>query len=147
MIRLATIDDVPALVAMGERMRGDTEYRTRVKQNPAQMAATATMLIQSPDGVVFVADKGSCIVGMFGAMAYPNPIDGQRVAGELFWWVNRESRGSLGVRLLRSGERWAAGAGAIRLEMFAPNERVAELYRRIGYEAAETTFIKELVAA
>jgi hypothetical protein len=48
--------------------------------------------------------------------------------------------------LLFAAERWARENNIRRCIMIAPNERVASVYRRLGYELLETQYIKDLAA-
>lgn len=141
-IRTADVTDTAALIAMGRHMRTATGYSQHLIDNPAQMAAMVKQLVESPDGVVFVAESLPWhLVGMIGMWAYPHHLDGQRVAGEIFWWTEPEARGA-GLRLLREAERWAKKQGAVSVQMVAPDERVGRLYERLGYSRIETSYGK-----
>jgi GNAT superfamily N-acetyltransferase len=59
------------------------------------------------------------------------------------WWVEPGHRG-IGVRLYYALERWARARGAVALQMIAPTEAVAAIYRRLGYGAIETIYQKRL---
>jgi GNAT superfamily N-acetyltransferase len=145
-IRRATLEDLPAIVAMAARFRGTTAYAGLVDENLEQLEQLARFLIEF--GVVFVAEKfGRVLVGMLGATLVTHPIGGERIASEVAWWVEPEYRGgTAGVRLLEAAETWATTQGARRFQMIAPtaNARVGELYRRRGYCEVETTWQREL---
>lgn len=147
-IRRATREDVPAIVAMAARFRGETAYAGLVDENLEALEALARFLIEF--GVVFVAEKfGRVLVGMLAATVITHPISGERIASEVAWWVEPEYRGgTAGVRLLEAVEQWAVAQGARRFQMIAPtaNARVGELYRRRGYTEIETIWQRELVA-
>lgn len=140
-IRTATDADTSALVTMGRRMRTETSYAAHLVDNPAQMAAMVATLLDSPDGVIFVADAGCDLYGMIGMLVYTHHLDGQRVAGEIFWWTEPSARG-FGLRLLREAEAWAKTRGAVSVQMVAPNDRVGRLYERLGYGRIETSYGK-----
>lgn len=144
MRRAATLDDVDEIVAMGERFRSQTEYETRIAPNPDVMRALAMRLIGDPDGLILVADLGTQLVGMLATIIYAHHISGERVAGEVAWWVDPEQRGDIGLGLLHDVERWARARGAIWLEMLAPNARIEQLYTRLGYAPVERTYHKRL---
>lgn len=144
-LREAVQSDLPMLVAMGQRFLASSLYRGVITENVDQMAATASMLVDSPDGCVIVAETdGSGPVGMLGVVAFTHHISGERVGGEVFWWVEPAARGTVGVRLLKAAEAWARAHGASQIQMIAPNERVATLYARLGYQAMETTYLRSL---
>lgn len=140
-IRLALDGDTDALVTMGRRMWAETSYRNHIIDNPEQMAAMVTLLLDSPDGVIFIAELEGKPVGMIGMLAYANHLDGRRVAGEVFWWIEPEARGA-GLRLLQVAESWAAEVGAQSVQMVAPDDRLGKLYERLGYSRIETSYGK-----
>jgi len=143
-IRHATLDDVPAIVRMGQQFI-QTDYRHIVRENPEQMAALVTMLIEGEHGTVFVIDHEDDVVGMIGILCTTHCISGDMFAGELFWWVNPDQRGN-GVRLLRKAESWAIKRGAKTIQMIAPNEQVGHLYARMGYAPVEMSYQKFITA-
>lgn len=146
-IRDATSEDIPRLVAMGERFLTETVYRDRgVGVNAAAMTRTVLLLLNSPTGAVFVAEDAGALVAMIGLLLFENPITGELTASELFWWVEPEhrGRGGYGVRLLKRGEQWARTTGAHKIHMIAPTQAVGELYRRLGYDYLETAYQKAI---
>lgn len=141
MIRSAGPDDIPRLVEMGRRFRKETSYNAHLADNAEQMRETAAKLI-GVDGIL-VTERGGEIVGMIGFIVHTHFISGEKVGGEVFWWVEPEHRGE-GVKLIKEAEKRVRQAGAKQFQMIAPNDRVANLYRRMGYEFVETTYQKNL---
>lgn len=139
MIREATEADVDSIVAMGRRFLSETRYRGTIADNPAQMAVLARNLITNEVGVLLVSEAAGVLTGMFGAFLYVHPISGERMATELFWWVQPEHRGH-GIRLLKHAERWARGQGAKALQMIAPTPDVEAIYSALGYSQVETAY-------
>ena len=140
-IREATVDDIPVLVAMGMRFAQSDAYKHIVRDNPVQFEKMARMLITSGLGVMLVLEKNGCVEGMIGMLCTPHFLSGDMFAGEICWWINPEHRGD-GVRLMRSAETWAREQGALSIQMVAPNERVGSLYERMGYQQTETSYQK-----
>lgn len=126
---------------MGLRFRRESEYRGIIQENPEQMRALATQLARS--GSLLVSERNGRLVGMLGYVVFPHFLSGELVSGEVFWWVEPEFRGE-GVKLLRAAEERSRDYGAKYMQMIAPNERVAGLYRRLGYQAIETSFQRPL---
>lgn len=143
MIREATPADTPRLVEMGERFLTETIYRGRVTVNPAQMAATVTLMRGGEVGKIFVLEINGAVVGMIGLLIFIHPIAGETTVSEVFWWVEPEHRGG-GLRLLKRAEQWARTQGAVKLMMIAPTAEVGQLYLRLGYEPLETTYQRTL---
>jgi GNAT superfamily N-acetyltransferase len=142
-IREATVDDVPRLVEMGQRFRAESPYATRLTENPAQMRALVTQLLETESGIVFVEEQDDQIVGMFLGFLFLHPISGDLIGSEVVWWVEPEFRGR-GLRLMRRGEAWAREHGARFMQMVAPTPDVAQLYRRLGYEEVEQVYQRRM---
>lgn len=145
MIREATIDDIPVLVAMGMRFAQSDAYKRFVRDNPVQFEEMARMLITSGLGVMLVLEKNGCVEGMIGMLCTPHFLSGDMFAGEICWWINPEHRGD-GVRLMKFAETWAREHGALSIQMVAPNERVGRLYERMGYQQTEVSYQKQFDA-
>lgn len=143
--RLATLADVPAIVLMGLRFIQETSYRDQIAQNPAAMAAIVTRLVDTDIGDVCVVEKDGALVGMLGMFVWQHPISDERIASEMFWWVEPEHRGGrAGMQMLRWAEDWAAAQHAQRVLMIAPTDAVAHVYERRRYTKVETTYTRAL---
>jgi len=144
-VRDATMDDLDRIIEMATRFVAETTYRDRIANNPAAMRALAEGLLANDASICLLAEQGGRVVGMFGGIVYAHHISGERIAGEVCWWVDPESRGSsAGLRLLREAERMAAARGAGAMQMIAPTDHVAKIYRSLGYEFVEATYQRSL---
>ncbi len=144
MIRLATLDDIPALVAMGQQFADTPEYASILTLDPQVTAAMASMLVQSPDALVLVdAPEGGEPVGMLAFLLTPHLMSGELLALEVVWWVNPEAR-SEGVRMLRAAEAWAKERGAHAVQLIAPSARVERFYQVMGYRRVEVAYQKRI---
>jgi GNAT superfamily N-acetyltransferase len=141
MIRLAVASDVPRLVEMGQRFRKESEYHRHYPDNPEQLAKLTAQLIAC-DGAL-LCERAGQIVGMFGYVLYPHLLSGELVAAEVCWWVEPEHRGE-GIKLLREAEKLAQARGAQQMQMIAPNDKVANLYQRLGYVFVEAAYQRSL---
>lgn len=138
MIRNATIYDVQEIVVMGCKFIGHTRYAKHIYENPKAMTMLAEKLI-SQNGLL-ISEVGNKIIGMLGFIVYRHFISDELIAGEVFWWVEEEHRGKDGIKLFLEMKRRAKQIGAKRLQMIAPTEKVAEFYKRIGFEFVESTY-------
>ena len=147
-IREATLQDVPALVEMGQLFLTSTAYESLVGNNPDQMRVTAEYLISGDAGTVLVAENATgALVAMIGLQLFPHHISGQRTVGEAFLWVDPQSRGTLGVRLLKAAYAWAQTMGAEKMQLVAPIESgVGAIYEHLGYTAIEVAYQKDVAA-
>lgn len=141
MIRLAVARDVPRLVEMGLRFRRESEYNQHLSENAEKMAELAGRL--AADDCLLVSEREGLLVGMLGYVLFPHFLSGELVAGEVFWWVEPGFRGE-GLKLLRAAETRSRAAGAKYLQMIAPNDRVAAVYKRLDYSFVEAAYQKLL---
>ncbi len=144
--REATADDLPRVVAMFAEFVATSQYRHYVGNDPRHSAAMIQTLIDDPDRALFVVDDAEVgVIGMLGLLIFTQPFSGERVASELFWWLDPAHRGH-GGWLLKRGESWARAHGAIRMSMMAPVDkpRVAETYEKLGYAEVERIFQRDL---
>ena len=81
-------------------------------------------------------------------MLYPDLYSGDLIATEFFWFVRAEVRGQ-GLKLYYAFEAWARARHCAQIRMVhlldLMPERLAKVYRRLGYEPAETHYVKELI--
>lgn len=143
MIRDATLADISVLVDMGGRFIHSTSYFGRFANNANARRELMERLIDHPDGALFVSEKDGIVVGMIGVYAYQHPWSGERIGGEVFWWVDPEARGC-GMQLLRRAEKWADEAGCVRFQMIAPNDKVARVYKHLGYAKIEECYQRDI---
>ena len=144
MIRHAVEQDLPRIVEMGRRFLRESPYHDHFLENPTAMEQLVRRLMLGPGGFL-VAFKEGKLVGMLGYVIHDHFISGERVAGEVVWWIEPEARGGrLAIQLIYQAEREARAAGAVSIQMIAPNLRVTEMYARMGYEKVETTCQKRL---
>lgn len=145
-IRAATTADLPAIVEMGLRFHQGTRYRDLLSPTAGQILSLAEKMLASEDATILLASDGKSkdtLVGMIGLWVGTNVLQ-QRIAEEVAWWVDPASRGVIGVQLLRRGELWAIGRGAVVLKCGAPIADIEALCDRMGYQRVEVVYQKEL---
>ena len=134
------------MVLMGIAFLAES-YLGRLVENPDQMGSLAAKLLSSgDDAVIFVSEGKNGLDGMIGMVVHEHFVSGERVAGEIFWYVAPTARGSIGIRLLKEAERWAKSRQAVTLQVVAPAgaERVAGVYKALGFSAVETMWQRPL---
>ncbi len=148
MIRDATEDDIPEILAMGRKFFDLAGWSEVAEWDDASVTATLNHLMGSDDGILLVIDDGAGrITGMAGALLYPFYLNiKHRTGQELFWWVEPEARGREALELFDALENRARGQGAMSFAMITVeglrSAALGRYYRRRGYRAAETTYIK-----
>jgi len=133
MIRAATPDDIPVLLAMGREFHAASGMAFGF--NDAAVAGFLTRMVEAEGAVVLMTDKGAIGGALNAAYCDPSWV----YAVELFWWARGD-----GLALLRAFERWAqqAGASEIRMTSLAALPRADRLLRCVGYVPAEVSYSK-----
>lgn len=143
MIRQATPEDLERIVEMGVRFINETSYVKFLSPSVESITMSVVNLMANPNAILLVSGSDATVTGMIGMLSFDHPFSGERVASEMFWWVDPEARGD-GIRLLVAAEKWAKEAGAVKVQMVAPNERVGEIYERLSYTPVETMYQRAL---
>lgn len=145
MIRLATLDDVPAIVRLATQFIETTEYVAVLTVNPSQLEALTSALLEREDAAVWLADREGVVVGMLAVHVFAHPFSGQRLAGEICWFMATEARGGGdAVRLLSKAESWARQQKVEAMQLTAPNDRVGAFYERRGYCGIERAYYQRM---
>lgn len=144
--RQATSADRDALIEMGALFMGEYRHTANVVTDTrTRVTAIVDKVLQ--EGVAVVAeDRTGMLVGLLGFIVGVHPITGVVTACECAWFVHPVQRGgSVGIRLIGESEKMALNCGAKRLQIGAPDDKVASLMKRLDYQVGELTFFKELV--
>ena len=144
MIRAAKPADLDPIVDMCREFIAEGTYAGLIEFDRERFTRLVEAVIGSPAAVVLVADGGSGINGMIAVMVEHNVLTGAVTAGELFWWVRPDHRGTLGWRLAKAAEAWGREHGATQMRMGAPDDGVGSMLERGGFKRAEIMYQKEL---
>ncbi|HKY81197.1 MAG TPA: GNAT family N-acetyltransferase [Sphingobium sp.] len=149
MIRLATLEDIPAIAEMGERFHGEAGWEDIAGYSVEDCSISLRQMIEGDLGIVIVAEDEGRIVGIAGGLIFPLYFNHAHKSGqELFWYVEPGRRDGLGRKLKTALEDEARKAACqswtmIALDKVSP-EATGRLYRRDGYRAAEHSWIRRL---
>ena len=148
MIREATIEDVPAIAAMGEEFHRQAGWSDIFDYVEADCAKSIEGLIPNESFICLVAETDK-IVGMAAGVVSPVYFNHSHVSGEeLFWWVADDAPQMAGIRLLGALEDAGRAKGCTSWQMKSlaklGGDRMSKLYERRGYRASENSFIKRL---
>jgi len=149
MVRKATIADIPAMEKMGESFYkyGGFE-RYGLSYTPDAFKKVLTNLIESPDFMVLVCEKGTELVGSIAGVFGPWLTDpSQNILTELWWWVDVEKHGQgVGTSLIQAFEREAVmggSVGTIMVTLAGPQEdKLKSVYTKMGYSHLEAQYFK-----
>lgn len=145
MIRTAVASDLDRIVEIGSRSLLDGPYAGIIKDVPAQARKCAEMVMASGKIFLAVNDDG-LTVGLIGILFARHHFSDQPYATELMWYVlpGHRKGNNFASELRWKAENEAANWGAEDMLMTAPNEEVAALYKRAGYEPLEVVCRKKL---
>lgn len=147
-IRFATPDDA---IAVAEMVGAFYDAAVKDMLGPYDKLAMANLVAAtslSSDACTIVAEDGDRIIGAMCMASYNHPFKPSiRVAQEMFWWVEQESRKSgAGKMMLDYAEQWAKNIGCYSMVMATmhgiDHERNSAFYGRNGYRPFEYTHLK-----
>jgi GNAT superfamily N-acetyltransferase len=150
-IRFATLDDIPALVALGRRMHAITRFRTMPYDEGRVARSLRAALDQGKERYVcFVAeDSEGQVVGGLLAVLERHIFTDQVTASVMQYEVLPERRmAGYGLRLMKAFEQWARNRKVAEIS-FGVNSgegyaQVGSFARRIGYQPVGENFIKSV---
>ena len=148
-IRLATVEDIPALVALGRRMHAITRFRN-FDYSEERVARSLRHVLEKGETryVCFVAEDGlKQIVGGLLAVLERQVFSEVLIASVMHYMVLPEKRmGGYGLQLLKSFERWASnrrvGEIALGINSGSEIETLAGFVRSMGFRKVGDNFVK-----
>lgn len=152
-IRRVVEADFETIVEMGRAMHDEApEYANRdfseEKVRRMLKSMCGTLLVPHPACALVAVDEGK-IIGMMGGLAVEHFFGHDKIASDYVLYVRPEHRrGTAAVRLVRAFEKWAVEQGVVSIHpgvtTGVANERVRDLYARLGYEPNGYTLIKRV---
>lgn len=144
MIRPATHDDITAILQLSAAMHNESRYRT-LPYNADKFAAVLQQLLDSPQGMVAVAEREGRVIGAIAAVITEHYFADATISYELGLYIEKPQRGGLaGYRLAKAYIDWARSRGVDQIDMGITtgiNEsRTASLYTRLGLNRVGTVF-------
>jgi len=148
MIRRATWEDIPDLVAVAENMVNESPEWGDFDEE--SMSRTLRNVFRG-GGAAFVAKAPGLPAPIGAAVAFltTRPFSGERFVADLAIWVRPEKRGSLlGAKLVSTLEAWAREEEAVEIQLGVSSgihpDRTGALYESLGYRASGLVFVKKL---
>ncbi|MFM9434609.1 GNAT superfamily N-acetyltransferase [Janthinobacterium sp. CG_23.3] len=137
-IRVATLDDLPRILDLGELLHKESPRWSRLTFNRDKAAAFMRMLLTSESGVVFVAERDGVVVGGIAGYAEAHWASDDVLANEVSFFMDPGARGSMApTRLICALRAWGEIRGAKWLHAGTSTgldpERTAGLYERLGF--------------
>ena len=142
MIRLISAAEVPLLLPQAREFFKEGQIQGTLNEPHFIQALTQQMQA----GRMFVLAEGSPFRGAISGAMFEDLATGEPCCMEYFWYVDRNERGTLGVRLLASFEEQAVLRGARRILMMhhvsEQTEKFKHIYERRGYTLREQVFVR-----
>ena len=146
MIRPVEISELELAYTLGAKFYQEGNVPGQIKKDV--FINTWTTFISTKVGIVFGLFNDKDLIGMIGGIIFPDPNDGDLVATEMFWYVDKTQRGIGGIKLFELFKKWAILAKAKRLIMVhlveLMPEKLDRFYRKQGFLPTEISYIKEL---
>ncbi|TMN18468.1 GNAT family N-acetyltransferase [Pseudoxanthomonas sp. X-1] len=144
-VRKATHDDVPAILAMGAAFFAASGYGALTSFDPDHASVVVGMMIGT--GTQLVAEHEGALVGMAGAVVAPHTFNFRALmAHEVMLWAMPEARGlGVGRALFKALDAACEEAGAVGLQMLMLENsppHVADLYEAEGFRPSESAWTK-----
>lgn len=137
MIRNATRQDIPAILAHAQAMHVESRYRV-LPWDGDKVAGLIDWLIDYPDGIAIVAEEDGQIVGGFLGAITPHFCSPATVAQDYGLFVAQQWRGSaIGADLLRAFVAWAKSRDVAMINVGVTtgikHESTARLFGHVGF--------------
>lgn len=141
MIRLATRDDIPAIVQLGERFFEESPTYAPMVYAPEKIDALTSHLIDDPSGFVRVIDRGTGLLGGMIGLVAEHWASRALVATECVLFVQAGARGQVYAgQLVAEFREWGRAQGCFKAVAGTSSgvtpELCARLYERCGFTRA-----------
>lgn len=137
-IRQATLDDLPALINLGELMHAESPRFSSITFSTVRLGHTLAALVQSPMGFVWVTEtEAGEVVGAMVATAFQHWASDDLMTTDLALFLAPEHRGgTAAARLARKYHQWARDLGAKLIQQGVTTgvhtDQTVQLLERLG---------------
>lgn len=149
-VRIATVEDLPALLDFAKAFHKESPYRN-LRFDYGKTWASYKQVIEAGglNSIVLIAHEGGKPLGMVAAVCDSPVFSSDRVATELAWYIGVPYRKSRKAFLLfQAYEEWARRVGCDYVQgAYLIGEGQADLqkfYEHKGYKGVEMSYIKSL---
>lgn len=148
-LRLAVLEDIPVLLDFARNFHRASCYNgmkfDRVK---GEKFLRGIIMGSTMDGVILVALQDDKPIGFLVGMANEPVFSSVKIATELGWWIEPESRHTRASFLIyRAYEDWAFRIGCTHVQgAYLPgvSPDLDEFYKKRGYLQVESSYLKTL---
>ena len=144
-LRIATIEDLPAICVLGRVMHDESTFAP-MDYDVNRVKETISDLMDKSQFVVVAEDTNGEVIGGMAGMVTQSWFGNDMVANDLALFVTRDERGGMAaVKLIKTFVHWAklAGAKQIRPGVTTGHERAEKLFERLGFARCGASFVME----
>lgn len=144
-LRMATPDDLPAIVVLGRVMHQESSFAP-MDYDVDRVKETISDLMNKSQFVVVAEDTNGEVIGSMAGMCTQSWFGSDMVANDLALFIHPDHRGGmLAVKLIKTFVHWAklAGAKQIRPGVVTGSRTAEALYDRLGFTRCGATFCME----
>lgn len=138
-VRLATVEDVPALVEMGAKFHAMSPHEFMGEYDPQATARMLVFMVQSPQAVLMTNGEG--VIGGTYAPVYFQPA--KWMIEENFWWSGKDGFALLEAMLVHA-KGWGADFCLLSTLENDHSKAIDRLLTRKGFRLMERRYIKEI---
>lgn len=138
-VRLATVEDIPALVEMGAKFHAMSPHQFMGAYDHAGIARMLRFMIDSPQAVLLTNGEG--LIGGTYAPVYFAPSTW--MIEENFWWAGKDGFALLD-NLLDHAKGWGAAFCLLSTLENDRSKAIGRLLKGKGFRLMERRYIKEL---
>ena len=148
-LKQASLDDVPAIMAMGEKLYKDSVYQNmKLDLVRARQMLEKFIIEGAEDYMVVLSHDNGKPVGVIAAYVFTPLFSSDKVATEVLLWLEPEYRTTQrGKELMDAYEYWAKLVGAKLVQyglLSTADPRLGLFYKRRGAFEAENVYYKEI---
>lgn len=144
-LRMATVDDLPAIVMLGRVMHQESSFAP-MNYDMDRVKGTISDLINKSQFVVVAEDKNGKVIGGMVGMVTQSWFGRDMVANDLALFVASDARGGMAaIKMMKAFVHWAklAGAKQIRPGVTTGHARAEKLFERLGFARCGASFVME----
>lgn len=144
-LRMATVDDLPALAVLGREMHETSSYAP-MDYDPERLKETISELMNKSQFVVVAEDTNGEVIGGMAGMVTQSWFGRDMVANDLALFVTGDARGGMAaIKMMKAFVHWAklAGAKQIRPGVTTGHARAEKLFERLGFARCGASFVME----
>ena len=144
MIREATIDDLTAMLVLGQKFVDELP-----ETHAAEMDKISSMIqhcINDDNAVAIIAVEDDLVVGALLGIVAETWLSYEVSATEVCWFVDKNYRGKDASKVMKAFEDWAESKDAdyITVADIQGIANLESLYTRNGYSKVETSYSKRV---